>query len=189
MIGLTDGYIIDLFLARSENAISLCDEKYGPGLRSFGTRITRDDGVAEECVNDTYLSAWNTIPPNEPRGYLFAFLSKILRNKCLDRIKSELREKRRADLTVLSTELSEAAPDSERSDSVAMKNELSELITKFLKSLPYEARQIFLLRYFYMEELLSISKRLSVSEGKVKTVLRRTREKLKAYLENYGYNT
>lgn len=185
---MTDGYIVDLFLARNEDAIGLCDKKYGRSLRSFGTRITLDEGSAEECVNDTYLSAWNTIPPKEPKSYLFAFLSKILRNKCLDRVKSAFREKRRADLTALSTELCEAVPDSERTDTVAIGNELSELIEKFLKALPEQTKSIFVLRYFYMEDLSSVAKRLAISEGKVKTVLHRTREKLKSYLENYGYN-
>ena len=186
---MTDGQIIDLFLERDESAISSCNLKYGKPLRSFGNRITNDAWSTEECVNDTYLTTWQTIPPNEPRGYLFAYLSKILRHKCIDKIKHLTRMKRDNSLTVLTGELNEAVPASNSADSDALRNELSSLISRFVSSLKSETAEIFLRRYFYMEEIRSISLKMGISEGKVKTVLKRTRDSLKTYLEKYGYNT
>ena len=74
---MTDRMIVDLFFNRDEGAIRECDAKYGPPLRSFGNRITNDHGTTEECLDDTYMSAWSTIPPKDPGNYLFAFLSKL----------------------------------------------------------------------------------------------------------------
>lgn len=185
---MTDGAIIDLFFERNENAIVKCDEKYGAPLRSFGKRITADIHIAEECLDDTYMKTWNTVPPKDPRNYLFAFLSKIMRNTCLDRLRKLSRDKRGADITVLSTELNEAAPGGNRTDELAIENELSVLISKFVRALKEETKSIFILRYFYMEELSVIAKRLAITEGKVKTVLKRTRDALKEFLEGYGYN-
>jgi RNA polymerase sigma-70 factor (ECF subfamily) len=149
--------------------------------------MTEDSHTTEECVDDTYLKAWQTIPPKEPRSYLFAFLSKILRNVCLDRIRTDGRIKRGGSVTVLSDELTEAAPSGESADSEVMRSELAMLITRFLTGIKEEHRQIFVMRYFYMESVELISKKLRITEGKVKTVLKRTRDKLKLFLEVYGY--
>lgn len=184
---MTDSAIVDLFFARDEEAIRLCDEKYGPPLRSFGRRLTSDEGITEECVDDTYLKTWNTVPPKDPRDYLFAFLSKIMRHRCIDRIRSIDREKRGAAITSLSSELTEAAPSGDSSDSVALSNELSALISDFLGGVKNEWREIFVMRYFYMEEISSIARHLDMTEGKVKTVLKRTRDALRLHLEGFGY--
>ena len=186
---MTDEGIVELFFNRDEYAIEACDLKYGSALREFGKRISGEAYVAEECANDTYLKTWNTVPPKDPRGYLFAFLSKIMRNLCLDRVRMRAREKRGAKLTVLSDELSEAAPGGESSDGELLCGELAALISNFLRALPNEKREIFVMRYFYMEELSAIAAHLSVSEGKVKTVLKRLRDKLRIYLSVYGYDT
>ncbi|MBQ9070022.1 MAG: sigma-70 family RNA polymerase sigma factor [Clostridia bacterium] len=185
---MTDEKIVDLFFERNEGAIEACDIKYGPSLRSFGNRITSDPHTTEECVDDTYVKTWETVPPKNPRNYLFAYLSKILRNVSLDRIRAARREKRDSSLTVLSSELTEASPDKVGADADAIRKELSDLIAKFVSNLPEESRHIFTMRYFYMEDLRTISKRLVITEGKVKTVLHRTRFKLKLYLESYGYS-
>ena len=184
---LTDNEIVELYLARCESAISATDTKYGGRLRRFGDRITSDSHTTEECVDDTYLKAWQTIPPKEPRTYLFAFLSKILRNVCLDRLRCDGRIKRGSSVTVFSDELTEAAPSAVNADSEVMRAELSMLITKFLTSVKDEQRQIFVMRYFYMESVETIAKKLFITEGKVKTVLKRMRDKLKLFLEVYGY--
>jgi RNA polymerase sigma-70 factor (ECF subfamily) len=184
---LTDNEIVELFLARRESAIRETDTKYGSRLKRFGERITEDSHTAEECVDDTYLKAWQTIPPKEPRSYLFAFLSKILRNVCLDRLRTDGRIKRGGSVTVLSDELTEAAPSGESADSEVMRAELAMLITRFLTGIKEEQRQIFVMRYFYMESVEEISKKLKITEGKVKTVLKRARDKLKLFLEVYGY--
>ena len=184
---MTDSAIVDLFFARDEEAITKCDIKYGIPLRSFGKRLTHDIYVTEECLDDTYMKTWSTVPPNEPRDYLFAYLSKIMRNKCIDRLKSMDRMKRGAAITVLSSELSDAAPSNEESDAHAIGNELSELIEDFLLSIKTESREIFILRYFYFEELSDIARHLDLTVGKVKTVLKRTRDALRTHLEEHGY--
>ena len=185
---MTDEKIVELFFERNESAIANCELKYGRSLRAFGTRITNDVYIAEECTNDTYMKAWENIPPTDPRSYLFAYLSKIIRNLCFDRMRRANRKKRGVSVTVLSNELTEAAPDMNSADSEAIRQELSILIEKFVSKLPDETRAIFILRYFYMEDLHTISKKLSVTQGKVKTVLKRTRDKLKLHLEVYGYS-
>ncbi len=185
---MNDHAIVDLFLERNEDAIVHCDNKYGSKLRAFGNRITNDAEATEECVDDTYMRAWQSIPPTDPRSYLFAFLSKIMRTRCIDSLRNKTREKRGNAVTVLSDELTAAAPDPQRADCAAIKNELSALIEKFLLTQKEETRHVFVLRYFYMESVEDIAKRLYITEGKVKTVLKRTRDKMKLYLELYGYH-
>ena len=184
---MNDSEIVDLFFIRNEDAIGECDKKYGIPLRSLGNRITNDSGTTEECIDDTYMGAWQTIPPCEPRSYLFAFLSKIMRTRCIDSLRTKTREKRGSSVTVLSDELVGAAGSPLTADGEAMKNELTSLIEKFLLSQKDEARYIFVLRYFYMEEIRSIAIRLFITEGKVKTVLKRQRDKLRIYLRLHGY--
>ena len=184
---MTDFEIIDLFFERDERGIYECDLKYGRPLRSLGRRIANDDGVCEECANDTYMRTWQTVPPKDPRNYLFAFLSKIMRAFCIDRVREMTREKRDSSLTVLAGELCESIPDSSSSDSGAISGELSGIIERFLSNLKTEQRHIFVLRYFYMEDIAAIAKRLMLTEGKVKTVLKRARDKLRLYLAEYGY--
>jgi RNA polymerase sigma-70 factor (ECF subfamily) len=134
------------------------------------------------------MKTWETVPPKEPRDYLFAYLSKIMRNRCIDRIKSMDRIRRGATVTVLSDELSDAAPSGDSSDSLAIENELSALIEEFLRDLKRESRDIFIMRYFYFEELIDIARHLDITVGKVKTVLKRTRDALREHLEAYGYH-
>ena len=184
---MTDNLIVDLFLERNEEAIIKCDEQYGVGLRRFGNRITADSETTEECVDDTYMKAWQSIPPSEPRGYLFAFLAKILRNRCLDRIKSDGRIKRGAVLTVLSDELDTVARSAQCADDNTLADELARLISEFLRKVNDEHRHIFVLRYFYTMQIDEISKRLGIGEGKIKSALKRTRDKLRLFLEIYGY--
>ena len=184
---MNDDEIVDLFIVRNEAAIGECDKKYGIPLRSLGNRITNDTGTTEECIDDTYMGAWQTIPPSEPRGFLFTYLAKIMRGKCIDHLRAKTRIKRGSTVTVLSDELAEAAKSEALADSAAIKNELVALIEKFLLSQKDEARYIFVLRYFYMEEIRGIASRLYITEGKVKTVLKRLRDKLRLFLQLYGY--
>lgn len=179
--------IVDLFFARDERAIAECDQKYGQRLRSFANRIMDDSTSGEECLDDTYMKSWESIPPSEPRNYLYAFLSKILRHLCLDRIKKEGRQKRGAAITVLSNELTDAAASAGSADNEVLRSELSAIIAKFVGNLNKSQREVFVLRYFYMEEVLSIARALGFSEGKVKSILKRTRDKLRIYLASYGY--
>ena len=184
---MTDGMIVDLFFDRNELAISECDTKYGTPLRSFGNRITNDEHTTEECVNDTYMSAWLSVPPKDPRDYLFAYLCRLMRGKCVDHLRAKTSEKRGGGMTMLCDELCESASAPESADSEAIAGELARLIESFLRNEREQVRHIFILRYFYMYEVKDIASRLLITEGKTKTVLKRTRDKLKAFLSLYGW--
>ena len=184
---MNDSAIVDLFFARDEGAISECDKKYGAPLLIFGNRITNDPHVSDEALSDTYMSAWQTVPPKDPRDYLFAFLSKLMRTRCIDALRKKTREKRGGGLVLIESELCDTAPAADRADSEADYNELVRLIGEYLKTEREDARHIFVLRYFYMYDVKDIAKRLIVTEGKVKTSLMRSRERLRAFLALYGW--
>ena len=188
MAALDDSRIVDLFLERDESAIRHSAEKYGGRLYALSLQIVEDRGTAEECENDTYLAAWNTIPPNEPRDYLYPFLARIARHISLNCCRDRARLKRAAYISELSMEMEQCipAPDSceSRLDDMALK----EAINGFLSVLDPEKRKIFLRRYWFLESVSDISDRLGISESKVKTTLFRCRKKLKQYLEKEGYN-
>lgn len=188
MRGYEDDFIVELYLKRDESAIRHTDEKYGPRLRQLAYRIAGDWSAAEECGSDTYLRAWNAIPPHEPRTYLFAFLARIARNLSLNRCRDKDRQKRKAFLAEFSAEMEECipAPDDTpcRVDGIL----LAEAISAHLRGLPQQTRQVFLRRYFYLDSISDISREFRISESKVKTLLFRTRNSLRAYLAEEGYN-
>ena len=180
---LDDSSITDLFFCRSEEAISRCAEKYGAYCGKICMNILCDGQDSEECLNDTWLSAWNAIPPQRP-GSLGAFLGKIARNHALNRLAARTAAKRRGD-TVPLEELGECVPDSRAADG-ADARELGRMISDFLKTQPESARRAFVCRYFYCDCVRDIAARLGFSEGKVKSLLFRTRAGLKKYLEGEG---
>ena len=182
---MEDSLIVELFLQRSEAAISESSEKYGSRLRSLALGITEDALTAEECENDTYLEAWKRIPPHEPRKYLYAFLARITRHLALNRIREARSQKRHAFLTVLSSELEQCLPSGEdpQLDQLALK----EALNGFLATLSKEKRNIFLRRYWFLDSIERISEGFGISQSKVKTTLFRCRKGLKSYLEQEGY--
>ena len=184
---MDDGTIVGLYLSRDEAAITETSAKYGARLRSLAYGIVRDRGTAEECENDTYLAAWNSIPPHEPAAYLFAFLARITRHIALNRCRESKRLKRNAVICELSAELENCIPSP--SDAVCMleDGELKEAINGFLGTLSEEKRNIFLRRYWYMDSIGEIKERFNISESKVKTTLFRCRNGLREYLEKEGY--
>ena len=107
---MNDREIIDLFLERSEDAISRASAEYGERLRRVALGVTGDPGIAEECVNDAYLEAWNRIPPDKPYGYLFAYLGRIVRFSAINRMEREKAQKRSAVLVELTDELADCLP-------------------------------------------------------------------------------
>lgn len=179
--------IVELYLLRDQSAIEQTAEKYGGRLRSLSYGIVRDRQMAEECENDTYLEAWNTIPPHEPRNYFYAFLSCITRHISLNRCRSRNRLKRSAFVCELSSELEQCipAPDDTqcRIDDIALR----EVINGFLETLDEEKRNVFLRRYWYLDTVAAISRRYAFSQSKVKTMLFRSRNQLREYLEKEGY--
>ena len=183
---MEDSSIVDLYLARDERAICETDGKYGKKLYSISRRITENGADAEECVSDTYLGAWTRIPPHEPRTYFFAFLARIVRAASIDRCRKSMRQKRTAHVEELTKELEEciAAPDDLacRLDDRA----IADALNGFLGTLTPETRQIFLRRYWYFDSIDAISKYTGHSQGKIKSMLFRTRQKLRKYLESEG---
>ena len=183
---MDDARIVDLYLARDEEAIRLTKETYGAKLRGLASRILRDPEDAEECENDTYLKAWKQIPPHEPREYLFPFLARITRMSALDRIKEKLREKRNAEIVTLSEELEAVILARGDVESEIEGHELSRLISDFLRRQEAEKRNIFLRRYWYMDSVQEIAERFGLTQNTVKLSLMRTRKKLKEYLRKEG---
>ena len=179
---MDDNLIIDLYWSRSEAAISETDRKYGPYCRSIAYGILQDHEDSEECVSDTWLRAWEAMPPQRPNR-LSAFLGKITRNLALDRFDYHHAAKRSAAFDQLLSELNECIPD--RRDDYAQL-ELTQLLNHFLRSLPREHRNLFLRRYWYGESIEDLAKRYTMSQSAVKSNLFRTRNKLKAYLEKEG---
>lgn len=184
---MDNSQIVDLFLQRDESAIKQAAERFGNRLRSLAYGIVNDLQTAEECENDTYLEAWNSIPPHEPRGYLYAFLARITRHLALNCCRDRSRLKRSAFICELSEEMEQCipAPDDIKChlDDLA----LSEAINSFLSKLSEEKRNVFLRRYWYLDSIADISKRFAISESKVTSILFRCRNQLREYLIKEGY--
>jgi RNA polymerase sigma-70 factor (ECF subfamily) len=183
MTAVDDEKIVELYLSRDEAAIRATSEKYGGRLRALSFGIVCDHETAEECENDTYLEAWNSIPPHEPRDYLYAFLARITRHVSLNRCRDRDRLKRRAFICELSGEMEQCLPDPDdetrRADDIA----LGEVINKFLGSLDEEKRNIFIRRYWFMESYEEIAKALGTNAKNISVKLIRTRERLKKFLK------
>lgn len=187
MLPIEDEIIIDRYIVRDESAISYTADKYGKQLVAIANRICDDLDIAEECENDTYLRAWNSIPPHEPRGYFFTFLAKITRNLALDRYRESNRLKRSATIVELTGELSEIIAGNDDATANAESEELKNYINSFLRTLHKEKRNVFIRRYWYMDSVAEIADRYGISEGKIKTILFRVRNGLRQYLKKEGY--
>lgn len=184
---MEDEKIVQLYLDRDESAIKLSSEKYGSRLRTLSLGITSDIQTAEECENDTYLQAWNLIPPNEPRTYLYAFLARITRHISIDRCRERSNLKRNANMTELSEEMEHCLPSLDDIDSALAEEELGKAISMYLQTVSQEKRVIFVRRYFYLDSIAEISKRCAITESKVKSSLFRIRNDLRKYLIMEGY--
>ena len=184
---MEDNKIVQLYLDRDENAIRQTAEKYGSRLRSVSYSITRDRETSEECENDTYLEAWNRIPPSEPRDYLYAFLTRIIRTCSIDRCRERTRLKRSSIVIELTEELENCIPAvNDVADDVEAKL-LGEEISRYLYTLTDDKQVIFVRRYFYLDTVSEIAKCLSISDSKVKTTLFRIRNELREHLTTEGY--
>lgn len=179
--------IVELYLLRDQSAIEETARKYGKRLRSLSLGIVQDRQTAEECENDTYLEAWNTIPPHEPRSYLYAFLARITRHISLNCCRSRNRLKRSAFICELSSELEQCIPAPNDTQCRVDDMILREVINGFMSTLDEEKRNVFLRRYWYMDSVADISRRYAFSQSKVKTILYRSRNQLREYLKKEGY--
>ena len=187
---MEDSAIVDLYLARDESAISETSRKYGPKLRSLADRILHDLPAAEECENDAYLQAWQSIPPHERRTYLFPFLGRIVRHLAIDESRRRSSEKRSAEFRELTGELAQCLPSGGRdeAESAAEAAELTRLLEAFLDRHREEQRNVFVRRYWYFDTVPEIGRRYGFSQSKVKMMLSRMREELRAELEKEGYD-
>lgn len=182
---MDDKDIVALYWQRSERAIEESRDKYGCYCGTIARNILSDNDSAEECVSDTLIRAWETIPPNQPKR-LGIYLGKITRNLAIDRYRSEKAQRHGGgQASVCLDELTECVGSGENfADDV----ELKEILTEFLKGLKPNARKIFLLRYWYLYSVADVAAQCGTSEGAVKMSLRRTRKKLKDYLNQSGFN-
>lgn len=185
---LDDNRIIELYLLRDETAIKQTSEKYGSRLRSLAYGIINDQQTAEECENDTYMEAWSSIPPHEPRDYLYAFLARITRHISLNCCRDRTRLKRSAFICELSAEMEECIPAPDDVECRIDEIMLSEALNRFLCTLDERKRNIFIRRYWYLDSIAGISKRYALSQNKVKSMLFRMRGQLKNYFEQEGYD-
>ena len=183
---MEDEKIVELYIRRDELAIEETQTKYGRRLESISKRIVEDNGAAEECVNDTYLKTWNSIPPHEPRSYLYAFLVRITRGISLDHYRKTHAQKRNANMTVITDELDSCVKGSNTTLEMFDENIMQEAINSFLASLPKEKRIVFMKRYWYMMGISEIAMETGYSVSKIKVSLMRTRNKLKEHLEKEG---
>ena len=179
---MTDHEIIELFFARDEGAIRETDKKYGAYCMSIAQNILKSTPDAEECVNDTYLKTWNTIPPERPH-VLKAFLACIVRRLSLNRYNSWHTAKRDRNLEVAFEELSETIP---MRDEEA--GELTRLLNEFLESLDMVERRILVRRYWYAMTPARIAELEGISRNAVNLRISKTRNKLRLFLEERGYS-
>jgi len=181
---MEDSKIIELFFARNEDAIRHTDDTYGRKLFALADNIVKDHQDAEESVNDTYLKAWDTIPPKRP-VHFFAYLAKICRHFALGRLDWKKAAKRNAEVVSLTSEMELCIPDERRALQLEAK-ELGRLLDSFLRTLTPENRMVFMRRYWYVDTIAEIAMRYGISESAVNMRLNRTRDKLCTYLEQEG---
>lgn len=183
---MEDSQIVALYWARNEDALAETAAKYGRYCFQIAYNILSSREDADESVNDTYMSAWERIPPHEP-AVLSAFLGKITRRISLNRWRNKSRKKRGGDEVILALEeLRECIPSSEDVERRMEQRELSRAIAQFLAGLAETERNVFVCRYWYLADVKTISKAFGFTESKVKSMLHRTRIRLKAYLTQEG---
>lgn len=184
---MTDEEIVLLYQGQKEEAIARTKEKYHHYLLKIALQILGNMEDAEECVNDTYLSAWNSIPKNQP-AFLSTYLAKILRQTAIDLLRRKNRQKRQASEYALSLEeLEDVFAGGSSPEQELEKKELRQALTRFVKALPPLQRNLFLGRYFYFDSLKEVASYCGMSEAKAKSTLFRIRGKLRKYLKQEGF--
>ena len=183
---MDDEAILALYRQRQSSAITETDAKYGRLCFSVANNILNNREDSEECVNDTWLHAWNAIPPEWPKK-LSAWLSRVTRNLAVSRFRAEHAAKRGGDeLPLILDELAECVPGGTDPQQVLEQRELSDAVSRFLARLKPLDRDVFVARYFFAASHAELSTRTGWSVGKVKTVLHRTRLKLQKHLKEEG---
>ena len=183
---MEDREIIDLYWARSEEAIARSAEKYGAYCRAVALQIVFAEQDAEECVSDTWLAAWNAMPPHRP-AVLRTFLGRLTRNLSVNRALHDRAEKRGGGEVSLALDELKDVSGGETAEESLEAAELGRLIDRFLRTLPRRDCDLFLRRYYYLDSIETIARYFGLRSGAVKTRLCRTRGKLKVFLEKEGY--
>ncbi len=185
---MEDALIIDLYFRRSEQAIAETATKYGAYCRTIAFNVLHSDWDAEESVNDTYLAAWEAMPPTRP-NILSLFLGKITRRLSIDRYRRTHAEKRGGHEAALPLdELAECVGEEQSVERELELRELSQTVRTFVAKLPKKERDVFLCRYFYFADIDEIAGKFHMPAGTVKSLLSRTRKKLRGQLIKEGYH-
>lgn len=183
---MEDNEIIEMFWSRQEKAIKELAAKYGNYCKTVAGNILRNSLDSEECVNDGYFAVWNSIPPKKPKS-LGAYTAKIVRNKALDLYNKNAASKRgKGESPLPLNELSDLVSGSDTEREVD-RNELLRAINSFLDSLPKKTRQIFTGRYFSCRSISELAAKFQTNEHNLNVILSRTRQKLKQYLYERGF--
>lgn len=184
---MDDKQIVDLYFARKEQAIRETAKKYGKYCFAIARNILQNSSDAEETVNDTYMGAWNSIPPHRP-AMLSTYLGKITRRLALKRWTANRTQKRGgSEIALALEELAGCIPSDFDVESRINEDELTQILNDFVRNLPNPESHVFLCRYWYLNSIEAIARRFDFSQSKVKSMLSRTRKKLYAHLQKEGY--
>ena len=183
---MDDNGIIQMYWNRDDRAINLTSEKYGHYCKTIAKNILNNEEDAEECVNDTYLNAWNSMPTHWPEQ-LATFLGKIVRNLSFNKYRHDHAEKRGGgEITLVLDELTDCVSDIDDVEQLIDRQELAKSINAFVRSLPTEKRNIFVRRYWYADSVAELGRVTGAGSAAVSARLFRIRRKLKTYLEQEG---
>lgn len=182
---MDDSKIIDLFFERSEKAIVELSKKYGSVFMRVSMNILNNHQDAEECINDSYLGVWNTIPPEKPNP-LLAFVCRIVRNVSINRYKKNNTQRRKSNYDLCLDELENYVSAHNSVEDEYDETELASYIDEYLDSLSKTNRMLFVRRFWYMDSYEDIAKASGIKEGAIRTRLSRIKSDLKLFLEKRG---
>ena len=184
---MDDKSIVDLYFSRDQEAITQTDKKYGHYCYRIAYNILTNKEDAEESVSDTYVAAWRAIPPRRP-SVLSTFLGKITRHIAIDRWRERNASKRGGgEVPLALEELQDCVAGMQNVEMDYERKEIIKAYVKFLDALPVTERRVFLCRYWYVDSIEAIADKFAFSQSKVKTMLHRTRAKLRKQLAEEGY--
>ena len=184
---MDDNGIVSLYWARDELALQETAKKYGPYCHTIAYNVVRNRQDAEECVNDTYVQAWNAMPPQKP-SKLRLFLAKITRNLSFNRFNARSAQKRGGgEIVLVLDELSECIAAAGSAEQEYEAKELEQCVRLFVRALPKRERNVFVRRYFYTEPIAAIAQRYKLTESNALAILSRTRKTLKTHLTREGF--
>ena len=184
---MEDAQIVALYWDRNEDAVRHSADKYGTYCAAIAGGILGSPEDTEECVNSTWLRAWQSMPPQKPQ-VLRLFFGRITRNLSFDRIRRDTARKRAAEVSLALDELADCLPGGVETEQAVDERLLQDSMHRFLCSIPTRDSDIFLRRYFFVESTDAIARRFGISRANVLTVLSRTRKKLRTHLESEGFS-